>query len=52
MTAALHWLYGKPRPARKPRPTLRQRLQHAYYMRNREKAKAEALARYHAKKAA
>ncbi len=49
MTALLHWLHGKPR---KPQKTLKQRMDHAYYMRNCERLKADALARYHAKKAA
>lgn len=50
MTALLPYLHGKPR--RKPQPTLKQKMNHAYYMRNRERFKADALARYHAKKAA
>ncbi len=50
MTALLHWLHGKPRP--KPKRTLKQAMNHAYYMRNRDRFTAYARARYYEKKAA
>lgn len=47
----IHRLQGVMPRKKKPRKTLRQQMQAAYYQRNKEHAKAYALARYHRMKA-